>query len=67
MVDKEGAGDWTTAAFLTQLAASGKEFRELDEEDVADALEAAQAVAAQSVRYLSSKGLIHAAERVARS
>jgi sugar/nucleoside kinase (ribokinase family) len=67
VVDKEGAGDWTTAAFLTQLAASGKEFRELDEEDVADALEAAQAVAAQSVRYLSSKGLIHAAERVARS
>jgi len=67
VVDWEGAGDWTTAAFLTQLAASGKEFRELDEEDVADALEAAQAVAAQSVRYLSSKGLIHAAERVARS
>ena len=61
VVDWEGAGDWTTSVFLTQLAALDKPFGELDEDDVRRCLEAAQAVAAQSVCFLSSKGLIHEA------
>lgn len=60
VIDWEGAGDWTTSAFLTQLAALDKPFGELDADDVRECLEAAQTVAAQSVRFLSSKGLIHA-------
>ena len=59
VVDWEGAGDWTTSAFLTKLAAIDKPFAQLTEMDITAALKAAQAVAAQSVRYLSSKGLIH--------
>lgn len=60
VVDWEGAGDWTTSAFLTQLAALDKPFGELDEDDVRSCLEAAQTVAARSVCFLSSKGLISA-------
>ena len=59
VVDWEGAGDWTTSSFLAQLATLDKPFTELNEDDVRNCLEAAQAVAAQSVRFLSSKGLIH--------
>lgn len=59
VVDWEGAGDWTTSAFLAKLAAIGKAFADLTEADVTLALKAAQAVAAKSVQYLSSKGLIH--------
>lgn len=61
VVDWEGAGDWTTAAFLSHLAAGDKTFRDLTGDDVAAALTAAQTVAAQSVCFLSSKGMIHAA------
>jgi sugar/nucleoside kinase (ribokinase family) len=60
VVDWEGAGDWTTSTFLARLGDVNKEFVELTEEMVADALKAAQTAAAQSVRYLSSKGMIHA-------
>ena len=59
VVDWEGAGDWTSAAFLTQLAAADTPFRDLCDDTVTDCLQAAQAVAAQSVRFLSSKGMIH--------
>lgn len=59
VIDWEGAGDWTTSAFLAKLAAIGKTFADLTEADVTLALKAAQAVAAKSVQYLSSKGLIH--------
>jgi sugar/nucleoside kinase (ribokinase family) len=59
VVDWEGAGDWTTSAFLNSLASQDKPFGEMDDIIIQRCLEAAQTVAAQSVRYLSSKGLIH--------
>ena len=59
IVDWEGAGDWTSSFFLTKLAGLGKPYVDLDENDVRNCLESAQAVAAQSVRFLSSKGMIH--------
>lgn len=59
VVDWEGAGDWTTSAFLNRLAELDKPFAEFTEQDVAEALAAAQVTAAKSVRYLSSKGMIH--------
>ena len=64
VVDWEGAGDWTSSAFLTQLAAMDIPLSELDEYDVRNCLEAAQTVAAQSVCFLSSKGLIHEAVKM---
>ena len=64
VVDWEGAGDWTTAAFLNRLAAMGIPFAGLTEASLVEALEAAQVVASKSVRFLSSKGLIHEAESV---
>ena len=59
VVDWEGAGDWTTSVFLDQLAAVDKPFMELDEHDVRNCLEAAQTAASQSIRFLSSKGMIN--------
>ena len=59
VIDWEGAGDWTTSVFLNQLATVDKPFRELAEDDVRGCLETAQPAASQSVRFLSSKGLIH--------
>ena len=64
VVDWEGAGDWTTSAFLTKLAAKETPFAELTERDVETALTAAQTVASQSIRFLSSKGLIHEADAI---
>ena len=64
VVDWEGAGDWMTSALLTQLASNDTVFDNLDEEEVIKALEAAQGIAARSVCYLSSKGMIHALNEV---
>ena len=61
VVDWEGAGDWTSSVFLTQLASLDVPFGDLTDNAIANCLAAAQSVAAQSVRFLSSKGLIHAA------
>ncbi len=63
VVDWEGAGDWTSASFLTQLAAADVPFEELTELTVHECLTAAQTIAAQSVCFLSSKGLIHDADK----
>jgi len=63
VVDWEGAGDWTTAAFLTQILAADTPFEELTESTVHECLTAAQTIAAQSVCFLSSKGLIHNADK----
>lgn len=63
VIDWEGAGDWTTSSFLAQLADLDKPFADLDEDDVLSCLDAAQAIAAQSVRFLSSKGLIHSLQK----
>jgi len=63
VVDWEGAGDWTSAAFLTQLAAADVPFGELTGSTVRECLTAAQTVASQSVCFLSSKGLIHDADK----
>ena len=64
VVDWEGAGDWTTAVFLTRLADADKPFESLDDDTVADCLKAAQTVAAESVRFLSSKGMINRSSTV---
>jgi sugar/nucleoside kinase (ribokinase family) len=63
VVDWEGAGDWTSAAFLTQLAAADVPFEKLTDLTVHECLTAAQTIASQSVCFLSSKGLIHDADK----
>ena len=63
VVDWEGAGDWTSAAFLTQLAATDVPFEKLTDLTVHECLTAAQTIASQSVCFLSSKGLIHDADK----
>ncbi len=59
VVDWEGAGDWTTSAFLNELASSGTPLSNHTEDSIAEALKAAQVVASKSVGYLSSKGMIN--------
>ena len=60
VVDWEGAGDWTTATFINTLFKNGfKDIASLDAADARKALVEAQAVAAKSVGYMSSKGMIH--------
>lgn len=60
VVDGEGAGDWTTSAFINEL---GRRhllgFEEVEAADIRGCLEAAQRVASESVSYLGAKGLIH--------
>ncbi|MBR1435407.1 MAG: hypothetical protein IJ584_09890 [Bacteroidales bacterium] len=63
VVDWEGAGDWTTSAFLTRIASLDMPFTEMKEEDIKEALQVAQIVAAQSVCFLSSKGMIREASK----
>lgn len=60
-VDWEGAGDWTTSTFINYLMSNGHlDIDTLTVEIVTNALNAAQAMASQSVSYMGSKGLIHA-------
>lgn len=60
VVDWEGAGDWTTSAFIAELCRGGHlKVSELTDEIVRTALEEAQKVASRSVSFLSSKGMIH--------
>ena len=59
VADWEGAGDWTTSAFLDALAqADALSMKRLTSAIVKEALEKAQAVASKSVSYLGSKGMI---------
>lgn len=59
-VDWEGAGDWTSAAFIDDLAESGVKFADLDEDTVRRGLCNAQRCASQSVSYMGPKGGIRA-------
>ena len=61
VVDWEGAGDWTTSAFLNALAeADCLSLDKMTEDVVRAALEKAQATASRSVSYMGSKGMINA-------
>lgn len=61
VVDTEGAGDWLTAAFLNELFLLGvKSFKSLNHSLAITAAAHAMYTAAKSVRYLGSKGMIHA-------
>jgi hypothetical protein len=59
VADWEGAGDWTTSAFLNALAeADALSIKRLTSDVVKKALESAQTVASKSVSYMGSKGMI---------
>ena len=59
VVDWEGAGDWTTSAFLNALAeADCLRLSDMTEDVVRTALEKAQKTASKSVSYMGSKGMI---------
>ena len=60
VVDWEGAGDWTTSAFINCLAGV-ESFQSLNADKVREFLTEAQRTASKSVAYLSSKGMIAAA------
>ena len=61
VVDWEGAGDWTTSAFLDALGRRGLlRMDALTEENVRECLAEAQSLASASVSYMGSKGMIHA-------
>jgi len=60
VVDWEGAGDWTTSAFLTALSKRGLlSLDKMTVENVSECLVEAQKVASKSVQYMSSKGMIN--------
>lgn len=60
VVDWEGAGDWTTSAFLNALAEAGcLSLDKMTEDVVRAALEKAQVTASRSVSYMGSKGMIN--------
>ena len=59
VVDRDGAGDWTTSTFLNALAeADALSVKRLTTEVVKEALEKAQIVASKSVSFIGSKGMI---------
>ena len=59
VMDWEGAGDWTTSAFLNALAGiEALSIKRLTSAVVKEALEKAQVVASKSVSYIGSKGMI---------
>lgn len=61
VVDWEGAGDWTTSAFIHFLSKHGvRQMADLTADLVEECLNAAQQMASRSVSYLGSKGMIHA-------
>ena len=63
-VDYEGAGDWTTSAFINYLCKKGVlSVAQMDVQLVREALEEAQLYASKSVSYLGSKGMIHDKEK----
>ena len=60
LVDWEGAGDWTTSAFLNALANSDAlSIDKLTSEIVTNALSTAQEIASKSVSYMGSKGMLN--------
>ena len=60
VVDGEGAGDWTTSAFIHEMGHHRMlTFDRIHLPNVTHCLEEAQRVASQSVSYIGAKGLIH--------
>jgi hypothetical protein len=59
-VDGEGAGDWTTSAFINEMGHHHMlSFDKIHQPNVYHCLEEAQRVASKSVSYMGAKGLIH--------
>ena len=59
VADWEGAGDWTTSAFLNALAeVEALSIKRLTSDIVKTALQKAQIVASKSVSFMGSKGMI---------
>lgn len=59
-VDGEGAGDWTTSAFINEMGHHHMlTFDRIHLPNVTHCLEEAQRIASQSVSYIGAKGLIH--------
>ena len=64
VVDWEGAGDWTSSVFLSELCKLNKlNIAQLTEQDVRKVLETAAATASRSVSYMGSKGMIHSSKQ----
>lgn len=61
VIDWEGAGDWTTSMLIHGLCQRGiLSVRDMTGSAITEILLEAQRVAARSVEYLGSKGIIHA-------
>ena len=59
VVDWEGAGDWTSSAFIAEYLKRGyRSVRSLTEDAVREILFEAQKVASRSVSFMGSKGMI---------
>lgn len=59
-VDGEGAGDWTSSAFINEIGHHRMlHFENIHQPNTWHCLEEAQRVASESVSYLGAKGLIH--------
>lgn len=59
-VDGEGAGDWTSSAFINEMGHHHMlSFDRIHQPNVYHCLERAQRVASKSVSYIGAKGLIH--------
>ena len=60
VVDGEGAGDWTTSAFINEIGHHHMlTFDRIHQPNVTHYLEEAQRLASMSVSYIGAKGLIH--------
>lgn len=60
VVDGEGAGDWTTSAFINEMGHHHMlTFDRIHQPNVTHCLEEAQRLASMSVSYIGAKGLIH--------
>lgn len=59
-VDGEGAGDWTTSAFINEMGHHHMlTFDKIHQPNVTHCLQEAQRMASMSVSYIGAKGLIH--------
>ena len=60
VVDWEGAGDWTSSAFIAGLLkGTTRDIRTISEDVVKEILIEAQIIASESVSYMGSKGMIN--------
>lgn len=56
VVDTDSAGDWATSGLIFTLVRSGKQFADLDEDDIVYILTEAQHFASESISYMGTKG-----------